>query len=185
MSSTPQNFPPHGSIPTPNAAGPLSGAVPSPAEITLQWIARLPAPEGLEDRVIHRIHIAPRPGRVLHWPGRMSSRGAWMRGAAAAAIVFVVAGGGWGIYMRVQPAQPGKVLVMPRGGTAGGFSGAGAIRTPDTLHRPVISQPATEKANDTKAVKKTSGRAVHAPLRVVQPASQSLSMSQPKVAAAR
>ena len=40
-----------------------------------------------------------------------------MRGAAAAAIVFVVAGGGWGIYTRVQPSQPAKVMVMPRAGS--------------------------------------------------------------------
>jgi hypothetical protein len=62
-----------------------------------------------------------------------------MRGAAAAAIVFVVAGGGWGIYSRVQPTPSARVIVMPvRTGVAGGFSNAGAMRTPQTLKGPVV-----------------------------------------------
>ena len=36
-----------------------------------------------------------------------------MRTAAAAAIVFVVAGGGWGVYTRVQQGQPARMIVMP------------------------------------------------------------------------
>jgi hypothetical protein len=67
-----------------------------------------------------------------------------MRSAAAAAIVFVVAGGGWGVYMRVeQQNQPAKVIVMPaRIPVPGGFSGAGAMRTPLTLPGPAAPQPA-------------------------------------------
>ena len=65
-----------------------------------------------------------------------------MRGAAAAAVVFVVAGGGWGIYTRVQPSQPAKVIVMPpRAGAGGGFSSAGAMRTPQTLNGPLVAEP--------------------------------------------
>jgi hypothetical protein len=69
-----------------------------------------------------------------------------MRTAAAAAIVFVVAGGGWGVYTRVERGQPTRVIVMPpRVNSGGGFSGAGAMRTPETLPGPVVSQPETPK----------------------------------------
>jgi hypothetical protein len=58
----------------------------------------------------------------------------WMRAVAAAAIVFVVVGGGWGVYTRVAPGQAGKVLVMPQPmPSSGGIQGAGAVRTPTTL----------------------------------------------------
>jgi hypothetical protein len=107
-----------------------------------------------------------------------------MRGAAAAAIVFVVAGGGWGIYTRVEPAQPARVLVMPRAGAAGGFSGAGAMRTPETLHGPVVAQPVTEKPIEVKAAKKTPARVVHLPLRALQPDDNAVA-KQPGAATAK
>ena len=72
-----------------------------------------------------------------------------MRGAAAAAIVFVVVGGGWGVYLRVQPVQAPKVIAMPRVSAGGGFSSAGAMRTPQTLNGPVLVTPATKPANGT------------------------------------
>jgi hypothetical protein len=62
-----------------------------------------------------------------------------MRSAAAAAIVFVVVGGGWGVYSRVQQPQAAKVITMPaRVAAPGGFSNAGAMRTPNTLNGPVV-----------------------------------------------
>ena len=111
------------------------------AEATLRLIASLPAPKGLEDRVTAGLNTAPCTARVLHWPASLHPTGSWMRGAAAAAIVFVVAGGGWGIYMRVQLPQTTKVIVMPRAGAGGGFSSAGAMRTPQTVNRPVVAEP--------------------------------------------
>ena len=116
---------------------------PGSAEATLRLLANLPAPEGLEDRVMVSLKTAPRTARVLHWPSVLQPTGSWMRGAAAAAIVFVVAGGGWGVYTRVQPSQPARVLVMPaRAGAAAGFSSAGAMRTPQTLNGPFVAAPA-------------------------------------------
>ena len=85
----------------------------SPAEETLRLIAKLPAPMGLEERVQTALDAAPRRGRVLAWPRTLRPESSWMRGAAAAAIVFVVAGGGWGVYTRVEQSQPAKVIVMP------------------------------------------------------------------------
>ena len=140
-------------------------------EDTLRLIARLPAPEGFVERVQDGLRQAPRPARVLGWPLRPS--GGWMhssmmRGTAAAAIVCVVAGGGWRIYSRVQPPAAAKVVMMPsrtEPGT-GGFSQAGARRVPDTLQGPVLTHPiavpAEEKVTAT-APERTAPAAAKAP----------------------
>jgi hypothetical protein len=114
------------------------------AEETLRLIAGLPAPEGLEDRVHLALAKAPRMGRILRWPLSASHdwmHGALARGAAAAAIVCVVAGGGWEVYSRVQPAPAPRVIVMPHVIAPGGFSSANAIRTPKTLNGPTLKHP--------------------------------------------
>jgi len=115
-------------------------------EATLRLIARLSAPEGLEERVQASLRVAPASGkaRMLAWPMARRLDNAWMRSAAAAAIVAVVAGGSWGIYSRVQPAQPSRAITAPpRVSTQGGFSSAGAMRTPQTLNGPmVVEHPA-------------------------------------------
>lgn len=123
----------------------------SEAEKTLRLVAGLPAPDGLADRVHAGLRAAPRP-RLLQWPTALMPRG-WMtspalRGAAAAAIVCVVAGGGWRIYSRVQtPAAPtANVIPMPARVGAQGFSNAGAMRTPDTLNKPVLTHSVTPSA---------------------------------------
>jgi hypothetical protein len=85
----------------------------------------------------------------------MKPTASWMRGAAAAAIVFVVAGGGWGIYSRVHTAVPAKATAMPpHVGAASGFSSAGAMRTPQTLKGPVVARPAGGQPDVTKPEKK-------------------------------
>jgi hypothetical protein len=77
-----------------------------------------------------------------------------MRSAAAAAIVFVVAGGGWGVYSHVQQPQA-KVIVMPMHvSIQGGFSSAGAMRTPNTLNGPVIAHPVAAPLKMAKPVVK-------------------------------
>lgn len=138
-------------------------------EDTLRLIAGLPAPEGLEKRVRERLRgtaghatgyasesaqVAKGQGRVLAWRGgerelggaTLEQRVGWMRGAAAAAIVCVVAGGCWGVYARVQPGQAAHAVPAPHGAMsgsgAGEFSNAKAMRTPQTLNAPVIPQPA-------------------------------------------
>jgi hypothetical protein len=131
------------------SSAPNSDFGPDCGEDTLRLIAGLPAPAGLEERVHKALRAAPRSGRVLAWPARFHARTVmesnWVRAAAAAAIVFVVVGGGWGVYSHVQPGPAGKVIVMPqRMPTAGGFSGAGAIRTPETLPGPKVSEQGTK-----------------------------------------
>jgi hypothetical protein len=133
---------------------PNSDSAPGPAEETLRLIAQLPAPEGLAERVQAGLRTAsltasnPARARILHWPTALQldhawMRSAWMRGAAAAAIVFVVAGGGWGIYSRVAPVQQTRGIALPHVAAPGGFAGAGAMRTPQTLNGPLVAHPAT------------------------------------------
>ncbi|KAA6460866.1 hypothetical protein DYQ86_11305 [Acidobacteria bacterium AB60] len=138
------------------------------AEETLQIIARLPAPEGLADRIQTRLRTAPRAARVLRWP-LVFAPGGWgygqaVRGAAAAAIVCVVAGGGWRIYSRVQPTTGANVVVMPAPGSMGrGFSTAGEVHRPDpgpaplthpALARPLEAKPRAQRPGEApRAVK--------------------------------
>jgi hypothetical protein len=115
------------------------------AEETLRLIASLPAPQGLEDRMIEGLRSAPRQGRVLSWPGLVSSSRDWLRTAAAAAIAFVIVGGGWGVYSRVQPGS--TTATVPRPAMGGGFSNAGAVRVPQTLPAPQAVRPAPVNQN--------------------------------------
>jgi hypothetical protein len=138
-------------------------------EDTLRLIASLPAPEGLADRVQNGLRHAPPTARVLDWRGPLRPSGGWMqstmaRGAAAAAIVCVVAGGGWRIYSHVQPVPAAKVLAMPPRGApgGGGFSPAGAKRVPQTLDGPVLSHPVANNA-EPKVVVKARGSSQPAP----------------------
>lgn len=140
---------------TPN--NPLQGAGTKAGGIsiddTLRVIARAPVPEGIEERMHAALRAAPRHSLVLAWPATEPAvfrGGSWLRAAAAAAIVFVVAGGGWGVYLRVQQPQS-KVVVMPVPATAGGgFSSAGAMRTPAAVKGPVIQPVSPEKAKHGK-----------------------------------
>ena len=108
---------------------------------TLRLLASQPAPEGLEDRLQRQLktalHSAPRPGVFAWVKDELAERfrflsldGATMRAVAAVAIVAVVLGGGWSVFSRVQLAPQGSAI-QQRGG--GGFSSAGAIRTPQNI----------------------------------------------------
>lgn len=121
-------------------------------ESTLRLLANLPAPAGVEDRVqaglLSASRTAASKSRILAWPVAPRPEVGWMqssllRSAAAAAIVAVVIGGGWGISSRLQPAQPASAIATPpRVSAQGGFSSAGAKRTPQTLNGPiVVTQP--------------------------------------------
>jgi hypothetical protein len=131
--------------------GDQGSATSSPAEETLRLIARLSPPEGLEERVqagLRAKGTVPGRARILQWPMALRLDNFWMqsslaRMAAAAAIVAVVVGGGWGVISRVQPAQPARAIAIPpRASTQGGFSSAGAMRTPQKLNGPIVEPPA-------------------------------------------
>src|ERR1039458_9848863 len=137
----------------------------SPEE-TLRLIARLPAPEGLADRVHAGLSAsrlsAPRTARIFDWPAALRPGSDWMRSAAAAAIVFAVVGGGWSVYSRVQQPQPARVIVRPpRVAAPGGFSSAGAMRTPNTLNGPVLANPVTAHPAQAKPPAQTAQKPIH------------------------
>jgi hypothetical protein len=120
-------------------------------EETLRLLASLPAPEGLEERIETSLKAAPRAGagkaRILRWPVALCLENSWARVAAAAAIVAVVVGGGWGICSFVQPSQPARAIAAPPrvAAPSGGFSNAGAMRTPQTLNGPIVASPTVAK----------------------------------------
>ncbi len=153
----------------PFAPGTLSAYGPGSIESTLRLIANLPSPKGLEDRVQAALLAAPMAvqpsARILAWPAAFRPQAGWMRAAAAAAIVFVVAGGGWGIYSRVQPVQPVGARAVPTriAAPAAGFSSAGAMRTPQTLNGPVAPKPAVapKAAATLKSPAKAGEMAAH------------------------
>ncbi|MDR3741456.1 MAG: hypothetical protein P4L40_20760 [Terracidiphilus sp.] len=132
----------------------------SQAEETLRLLAALPAPEGLEARVHAVLKSAPEKGKLLAWPSAGGPLRNWMRGAAAAAIVGVIAGGCWGVYSRVQPAETPRVVEMPRVTGSGSFSNAGAMRTPQTLNAPSAPQTnATQPNSSDQALPVNSNKA--------------------------
>lgn len=135
----------------------------SAAEETLRLVAKLPAPDGLVDRVQERLRTAPRPARVFAWPLAAGTfrYSAAMRGAAAAAIVVMVAGGGWSIYSHVQPLPVAAPMAAPARMSGGGFSSAGAMRTPDSPKGPVLTH-AIKAAPATPAAQKKTAPAAHA-----------------------
>jgi hypothetical protein len=159
-------------------------------EETLRLIARLSAPEGLEERVqvgLRAKSTVPGRARILQWPVALRMDNAWMQSslariAAAAAIVAVVVGGGWGVISRVQPAQPASAIsIPPRVSAQGGFSSAGAMRTPQTLNGPIVEPPAM--AHSTAAVPlaaKAAGKgAAQTPVRHGKSAAAHKSLAQP------
>lgn len=118
-------------------------------EAALRLIARLPAPMGLEDRVVARLGRGSRMGRVLEWSAVRGMEG-WLRGAAAAAIVLAVAGGGWGVYSHVRPQEESPAIAMPHAPEHGAFANANAMRTPQTLDGPAAPAQKAEP-NEGKA----------------------------------
>ena len=156
----------------------VSGEPPS-FEETLRLIARAPVPQGLAERVQLRLDgslaAGPRKSRVLAWPEALNPGSSWMRAAAAAAIVFVVLGGGWGVYSRVQPVSPSRVAApLPHVAAPGSFSNAGAMRTPQTLNGPVLTHPEAQSQPANPAVKSPAQKhARHAKTALAnQPAAQ-------------
>ena len=134
------------------------------AERTLRLIASLPAPAGIEERVKSGLRAAPKRTAVLAWPadGRRWMRSAGMRMAAAAAIVLMIAGGGWGVYSHIQvaPVASAAPSALPDGG---GFNAAGAKRTPKTVDGPVVAAPVIgqEKSSVTQLGTTADKKAKH------------------------
>jgi hypothetical protein len=150
------------------------------ADETLRLIARLSAPEGLEERVQAGLRAATSTtsarARILRWPVALRVDNAWMqklaRTAVAAAIVVVVVGGGWGISSCFHPAQPSNAVAIPlhsAGQTGqGGFSSAGAMRTPQTLNGPIVAAPTAAHPVTTPQAQTKAAANTHAKTHVRQ-----------------
>lgn len=112
------------------------------AERTLRLLAHTEAPVGLAVRVKARLEKAaesgeaePRMGLLLRWPVKSHL---WWKAALAASLLAAVAGGGWRAYRWLVP-EPAVALrpAPPRPAVQqGGFSSAGAMRTPHTIEGP-------------------------------------------------
>ncbi|WP_058188372.1 hypothetical protein [Terracidiphilus gabretensis] len=136
------------------------------ADATLRLIASLPAPEKLVERVRDglRTGASPRGARVLEWPVAARQGFDWLRGAAAAAIVGVVVGGAWWISASA-PASGGSAVATPvHVRPAGGFSNAGAMRTPDTLNGPVLKKQGSKDPGT-----RDKGQGINAPQELKSP----------------
>lgn len=112
------------------------------ATATLRALATLPAAAGLEDRLKAALAQRVRMG-ALELDGERGEeepRGwlhsAPMRGLAAAAIVLVVVGGGWGAAQYGRQSGTPQAVRFPHVTPGGDFSNAGAMRTPRTLTLP-------------------------------------------------
>ena len=160
------NSNPHNPLAPESVPVAVSGSVSSSAEETLRLIASLPAPAGLEDRVHAALRSArqfrPASGlaQTFETAKRLDDRD-WMRTAAAAAIVFVVAGGGWGVYthvQNVQQGQPAKVIVMPRVIAAGRFLRRRGHAHPADPPRPDRDLARQAAARAAKVTKKPAAR---------------------------
>ena len=124
-------------------------------DATLHLIAHVPVPGGLEERVHAALKSTPSQARILAWPASGLVVG-WARAAAAAGIVAVVAGGGWGVYHHAQMHSAAKVaqpqVTAPQ---KGGFATAGAVRTPDTVKGPAAvdaAHPAKTKPSSSAPI---------------------------------
>ncbi len=145
----------------------MRGTEAGEADATLRLIAKLPAPEGLAERMRDglRAGASRQNGRVLAWPVAARERFVWLRGAAAAAIVCVVSGGAWWISANV-PAAGGSAVAAPvRVRSAGGFSNAGAMRTPDTVLKQgsEIRDQGSEKQGSEKQGQRDRGQGTSVP----------------------
>ena len=139
------------------------------AESTLRLIAGLPAPEGLETRVKTALYRAPAQAKaatLLDWPLgarrnwlQNTLHSTWVRNAAAAAIVCVVAGGSWGVYQHARPRE--TPMALPHVGS--GFSSANAMRTPKTLDGPTLKHPMLKPAAKAAGGGETAGMAKRRP----------------------
>lgn len=130
---------------------PISSDPVASAEATLRLIANLPAPDGLAERIQAGLKASSHQQRVIAWPTPFLPVGGWVRGAAAAAIVCVVAGGGWTVYTRVQSSPSAARMynfpAPPAAPVTGAFSSAGAKRVPDSPNGTVMTHSVVPQEN--------------------------------------
>ncbi len=121
---------------------------PTAAEQTLRLVARLAEPEGLNERVLHKLAVAraEAPGRSF-WSLWLPMQR--VQYAAAALLVIAVAGSTWGVY-RTAPASNLPVENKPatQSAPSAGFGSAGAERRPATI-APIKVPPRGQKLDSS------------------------------------
>lgn len=153
-------------IPNSNGTGmnPTAEAALKDLDATLRLLAKLPAPAGIEDRVFARLLASPQKAKILEWPRPLYARD-WVRRVAAAAIVLVVSGGGWGIYAHIPHNQPARVVAAPRPAfQQGGFSSAGMMRRPQTLNGPIVDKAKPAKGSKSHTAELTTAKKPRPPI---------------------
>ncbi len=125
----------------------------SDPEATLRLLAKMPAPDGLADRVHRRMaHAQAEPQRKF-WRGWMPTRPLQL--AAAGLIVVATAASTWSFYQghhRVpDAARTTPAVVAPTTTDASGFLTSGAERHPASLKPIKVPPPAKKKAGAAKS----------------------------------
>ena len=117
-------------------------------ESTLRLLAQLPPPEGLIDRVHHRLAVAPSPAPRF-WSLWLPSHR--LQFAAAALLVTAIAASSWTIYENRQhptpaarSAAPQPAAPQPAASDASSFTTSGAERHPASL-KPIKVPPVPKK----------------------------------------
>ena len=115
---------------------------------SLRLLSQVELPAGLEDRLRAGLRLAvtePGSARILSWPTKTGKRVvrsmAWRRAAAAIFLAAAILGCAWSVLWqqksRSASIQQNHPMVRPL--PAGGFSNAGAMRTPKTLDGPIAN----------------------------------------------
>jgi len=130
---------------------------------TLHLLAQAEIPAGLEVRLKANLRKAasePRPAKVLSWPQSgnaaianvASSAFGWHRAVAAIFLAAAILGCAWSVLwqQKTRSASIEQSHPMVRPLPAGGFSNAGAMRTPRTLEGPMAGPEAHPATNSNK-----------------------------------
>ncbi len=112
-------------------------------DATLRLLARVEVPEGMAGRVKARLHEAA-TSNVVEWPHEQGVGRAWLRRAAAAAIVLAVGGGSWVVYSSangaLEAARKGAAPAVLPSQRQGEFGTAGRMKKANPLMAPVVKE---------------------------------------------
>jgi hypothetical protein len=133
------------------------------AEETLRQVAKLPPPDGLTERVHHRLRAeAAKPHRTGFWAAwQISPR---LQFAGAAVVMVALASGGWAIY---QSNHASSLVPGIHNAPAGSFGGNGAVRVPPTVAPLHVPTPPRKKPSAAGA--HDASKAPHKDAETAQP----------------
>jgi hypothetical protein len=136
-------------------------------EETLRMVARMPVPDGLEERVQRRLDVELLRGeqpRHSVWSLWMPARKLQFAGAGVLAAAVAISS--WSVYHGQRRAANANAAAKqaapaPAKSTAGsGFTPAGAVGVPHTL-APIHVAPAPKRKPDTASTKPSPKKIAH------------------------